>query len=104
MMKMLIEFDVDKITREGKYDLDKMKAYLDAEFEKRGVIKDENGLYSNGDFASIGGMVSGLSKTDWFMENVKKWIWYDSFECASEKLDDYEAEDLIAHYSNMLVG
>lgn len=91
MMKMLIELDEDKIRKEGIYSLDKMNAYLESLFEKRNMYKDEENWYTGGNFVSCGSLVATLSRTDWFLECVGTWLWYDS--------SDDSIEDLKAHYN-----
>lgn len=76
MMKMLIKMDSNKIEREGKYDLAKIDDYLDEEFLREGMHKDEDGFYVGGNFFTYGSMILALSKADWFIDNVLEWIWY----------------------------
>ena len=42
MLKMIIEFDEEKIKKEGKYDLQKMYACLAERFTKKGLKVVEN--------------------------------------------------------------
>ena len=92
MMKMLVELDENKILREGKYNLAKMNAFISNAFEKRNMVKDAENWYVNGNFESCGSLALILSHKEWFMTNVKRWLWYD-------EADD-STEDLKAHYSN----
>lgn len=91
MMKMLIIMDEDKIFQEGKYNINKINIYLDQLFSKRGMTQDADGWYTNGDFTSCGSLIIKLSSTEWFMDNVQQWLWYD--------MDDMSTEDLKEHYS-----
>ena len=91
MMKMLIKLDEDKIRREKKYDINKINAYLTSAFDKRGMTKDEDDWYINGNFSNCGSLIINLSEKDWFMDNVDEWLWYDS--------SDVSTDDLKAHYS-----
>ena len=91
MMKMLIELDENKILSEGKYSLDKMNSFISAAFKNRNMVKDTGNWYANGDFTSCGSLALILSKKDWFMSNVQRWLWYDE--------EDGSTEDLKAHYS-----
>ncbi len=91
MMKMLIKLDEDKIRREKKYDINKINAYLTSAFDKRGMTKDEDDWYINGNFSNCGSLIINLSEKDWFMDNVDEWLWYDS--------SDASTDDLKAHYS-----
>ena len=94
MMKMLIELNANKIEEEGKYDLNRINAYLDKMFTKRNMQKDNDNWYINGDFSGCGSLIITLSQKEWFMDNLVKWLWYDT--------DDESMEDLKAHYSNIL--
>ena len=90
MMKMLIKLDEDKIRREKKYDINKINAYLTSAFEKRGMTKNEDDWYINGNFTNCGSLIVNLSEKDWFMDNVTEWLWYDT--------SDSSTDDLKAHY------
>ena len=96
MMKMLIKFDEEKIEREGEYDLEKIEKLLNDEFAKRGIHKDEEGFYVDGNFVTFGSMILGLSKMDWFLDNAAEWLWYDS----EGQIDPnaYGVEELLEHY------
>lgn len=91
MMKMLITLDDDKIIREGKYDINKIHDYLDRQFEKTGMHKDTDNWYSNGDFSSCGSMSIILSRKEWFLDNIKEWLWMDA--------SDASVDDLKAFYT-----
>ena len=91
MMKMLIELDENKILCEGKYSLDKMNSFISNAFKNRNMVKDTENWYANGNFTSCGSLALILSKKDWFMTNVRRWLWYDE--------EDGSTEDLKAHYS-----
>lgn len=96
MMKMLVVMDEDKIAHEGKYDLNKINAYLAKLFSKRGMTRDEDNWYVNGNFTACGSLIIKLSSTEWFMDNIEQWIWYDT--------EDMSTEDLKAHYSKEAVS
>ena len=96
MMKMLIKMDEGKIVQEGKYDLEKINAYLTKVFAKRNMKKDADDWYINGNFTTCGSLIITLSKKDWFLDNVTEWLWYDT--------DDASTEDLKAHYSKEMVS
>ena len=86
MMKMLITLDEDKISEEGKYDLVKIHAYLENAFSKRGMSKDKDGWYKDGNFTTCGSLIIKLSQTDWFMNNVREWLWYDTSDSSTDDL------------------
>ena len=90
MMKMLINLDEDKIISEGKYDINKIKDYLNKSFAKRGMVTSEDNWYINGNFTTCGSLIITLSQKEWFMDNLIDWLWYDS--------SDSSTEDLKAHY------
>lgn len=96
MMKMLIKFDEEKIEHEGEHDLKKMEKFLNDEFAKRGIYKDDEGLYVGGDFSTFGSMIWSLSEMDWFLDNASKWVWYDSEGQADSNV--YGEEELLEHY------
>ena len=87
--KMLIVMDRKKIESEKKYSYRKILYALDDAFQKHGMTKDKNGWYTGGTFEVIGGAFIGLSKMDWFMENVKQWLWFD---CETGELIDFIEE------------
>ena len=91
MMRMLVELDENKIVNDGKYSLSKINSYLSNAFAKRNMIKNADNWYINGNFTSCGSLALTLSRKDWFMNNVKQWLWYDE--------EDGSTEDLKAHYS-----
>lgn len=90
MMKMLVKLDTEKIAKEGKYDVNKINAYLIDTFAKKGMKKDSDNWFINGNFTTCGSLIIKLSKADWFRNNVIEWLWYDT--------DDSSVEDLKAHY------
>lgn len=96
MMKMLIELDENKIMSDGKYDLDKINSYLSKAFAKRNMQKEASNWYTNGTFTNCGSLILTLSQKDWFIENVKQWLWYDE--------DDDSIEDLKAHYKKEILS
>ena len=93
MMKMLIELDEAKIAREGKYDLDKMKQYLEKSFAKRGLKKGKDNWYTNGNFTTCGSLILKLSETDWFIKNVKEWLWMDTSDSSVDDLKEFYCKE-----------
>jgi len=99
MIKMQIVMDEDKITREGKYKLDKIYGTLDNYFiNKLNITKGENGFYigsgAKGDFGNFGLAMWTLGKKDWFMDNVKTWQYFNSED--SDDPNDFVVEDFKA--------
>ena len=96
MLKMLIELDENKILSEKKYDLDSIKKVINDSCSARGIYMDDKGFYVGGTFGKFGGLILGLSKEEWFMENVSKWLWYNSDE--SDNPEDFIVEDIKAQF------
>lgn len=99
MMKLLIELDREKILRENKYDLETIDKFLESVYEDEKMYLDKDGECMVGNFTSIGALVMVLSKAEWFLENVKRWIWYDSGFDNSEN-PKFGKEDLMLRYCN----
>lgn len=91
MLKMVIEFDEEKIKEEGKYDVQKMYAHLDENFVKSGLKVVAQGGYTDSgneeDLNEFMALATVLSDVEWFIKYVKKWDWYEE--------DLTEPEDLI---------
>lgn len=98
MMKMLIELDRDKILREQEYNLTEMEDCIERLFTDVGMHRDADGFFVDGDFISIGAIVWSLSDTQWFIENVKRWLWYESENEHPTDDSEFSIEDLVAHY------
>ena len=94
MLKMLIELDENKLLTEKKYDLESIKQIIHDSCATRGIYMDNEGFYVGGTFGKFGGLILGLSKEEWFMENVSKWLWYNSDE--SNNPEDFIIEDIQA--------
>jgi hypothetical protein len=102
-MKMLITLDEDKIIKEGKYDINKINSYLTKSFAKRGMSKDADNWYINGNFTTCGSLIIKLSESDWFMDNVVEWLWYDTSDASMDDLkafyDKEKSKLLISDWS-----
>ena len=94
VIHQVIILDEEKILRENTYDLQSMWNTIDALFVQYGLVKTGKGQYEENVNSSRDGTVDMmmtvfiLSKTQWFMENLKEWF---SFE-------DDEYIDLKNHY------
>ncbi len=86
--KMLLEFDEDKVLREGKYDLDKMKTFVNEICENRGLQQDEDGMYVSRKWECIAAVTSILRHTDWCAENALRWIRYRSDDSGKNWYDE----------------
>jgi NADH:ubiquinone oxidoreductase subunit len=100
MIKMQIVMDDAKIRRERKYSVEQIRQTLDNYFvSKLGMEKSAGGFYhgtgSGKDFSRFGLAYSVLSEKDWFLDNVKTWLYYNSD--ASYDPEDYVVEDFKEH-------
>ena len=86
MMKMLISLDENKIATEGKYDINKINSYLEKSFAKRGMQRDKDNWYINGNFTTCGSLILKLSRTEWFMDNLLEWLWFDTTDSSTDDL------------------
>ena len=100
MIKVEIVLDEEKLS--AHYSLDKVWATIDSAFVGHGIYKDSKGIYKGSglstDFAYFGIGISLLAKQNWFMENVKSWLWYNSDMSASE--EDFNVENLRENFHN----
>jgi virulence-associated protein VapD len=93
MIKMQIVMDDDKITNENRCSVDKIYAALDNYLVDRLQMKKaEGGFYlgadQHRDFSRFGRAFSMLSDQDWFLDNVKTWLYFNS-----DSSDDFIIED-----------
>jgi hypothetical protein len=105
MIKMQIVMDDDKIAREKRYAVDTIHDALDSYFIGRlGMKKSAGGFYlgtgSGKDFSRFGLAYGILSEKQWFLDNVKTWLYYNSD--ASYDPDDFVVEDFKEHCLNKL--
>lgn len=78
MLKMLIEFDREKIFREQLYIFEELEKNIEEMFASKNVYRDEDGLFVTEDLSIMGTAFHSLLKQQWFTNNLKRWIWYDS--------------------------
>lgn len=74
---MYIKWDEEKMESEGIYKPDEMQKILDEKFKRCGIVKDEQGYYCGNEFASFVWTVGSLLETEWFLNNLKEWSWYN---------------------------
>lgn len=105
MIKMQIILDDDKMRHEGK--LDPSQAYQAIDnylIGKLGLQKTDQSFYigtgSTQDFSLFGLAFNTLRKKDWFTENVKTWLYFNSD--SSENPEDFIVEDFKDYYQNHL--
>lgn len=80
-----IVLDEEKILRENKYDLTRMYEIIDELASDCGLVKiDKHTFHCKGnekDLACLGLFIHDyLKSTDWFLSNVKEWIWISERE------------------------
>lgn len=75
MIRMYIELDKEKIEREGIYNYEKMQQHIDDRIVKFGGYKDTDGWYTNGTWEAFMAIAQSFGKSDWFVNNVKKFLW-----------------------------
>ena len=78
-----IVMDEEKIIREGKYTLEEIYKNIDdlAEFSRMKKIDKFYYVSKNDTPSDLGCFVwSNLEEQDWFIENVKEWLWLDKEE------------------------
>lgn len=102
MLKCEVHLDDEKILADGVYTPEEVHNAVDNAFEMFDLVKGENGFYlekgNENDFAHFGSVILSLSRTDWFMDYVDKWLFYDSDE--SDDPEDYDIEDILFFYKN----
>jgi hypothetical protein len=100
MIKMQIIMDDEKIAREHCYNVEKIHAALD-DFMVGSLrlAKASDGFYLGTDrrraFSRFGIAFSTLRKKEWFADNVKTWLYFNSD--ASDDPDDFVIEDFKVH-------
>ncbi|MEG2814018.1 MAG: hypothetical protein RSA79_05390 [Oscillospiraceae bacterium] len=102
MLKVEIVMDEEKILAEGKYSLEDIYFTIDKAYAQKNLKKTDKGIYvgSGKDFCSFWNIILGLKKQDWFMSNVKKWLWYNSDDSDDE--NDFAIDDLLMHYAKRI--
>ena len=78
-----IVMDEEKIIREGKYTLEEIYKNIDdlAEFSRMKKIDKFYYVSKNASPSDLGCFVwSNLEEQDWFIDNVKEWLWLDKEE------------------------
>ncbi len=94
-----IVMDEEKILREGKYTLEEIYKNIDylAEFSRMKKIDKFYYVSKNDTPSDLGCFVwSNLEEQDWFIENVKEWLWLDKEEGIDnilEVIKDFKAKN-----------
>lgn len=105
MIKMEIKFDEEKVTSAGSLNFNEIKERLDKIFLRFPFDKivcadgtiSYKGRGSRHDFALFGKNILLLKRQDWFMNNINKWLWFNSSNGNSE--DDFSVEDILYFYT-----
>lgn len=103
MFKVEIELNRQKIINEGIYDYNKMVSAIDGAFRAYGIsnvstsdnvlIYSANGIKDK--FANYWAAMLRFKNQDWFLSNVKKWLWYN--ESSRDKQEHY-VDNLLNEY------
>ena len=79
---------------------------LDEIFKQQGLIRSGVGIYVGSgrasDFANFWRIIWALAEKEWFMNNVKKWVWYNSDDGRDK--NDFVAEDIIEFCKSRSLG
>ena len=80
-IRVKVVFDEVKIHREGEYDLAEMQTCVDQLFGEYGFHKEGNlyiGPGTKHDFTNAAVVCVACGKSDWFLDNVLEWRWYNN--------------------------
>jgi len=106
MLKLKIVMDEEKIVHEGRYDLSVLLSTIDSIFMENGLPMQDDGVYmgtgKEDDYAKFWRIIWALAKKEWFMRNVKEWLWYNSDDGKDE--NDFAVEDILAFCKANRVG
>lgn len=89
MMKIYVSLDEQKIKQDNKYTVESIKNRIENLFKERDMYLDESGWYTNGDFVKCGSFILSLNNSDWFINNIKECLWYDSFDSSIEDVKEF---------------
>lgn len=100
MLKLEFKLDEQKIVAEQKYSMEAIYAAADSAFRKyrfrKEILEDGTVCYwGNGrpeDYGAFGRLITSLKDKPWFLDNLSRWLWYNSDDGANE--NDYAVEDL----------
>lgn len=82
-IKMLFEFDEEKILFEKKYTIQQIKECILKWYERCGCQAKWEGseliiLSGKHIYDTMLGITGGLSRSDWFFPYIKRWEWIDA--------------------------
>lgn len=98
MLKCEVQFDNEKIIRDGIYTPESIRKATDEMFvDEFNLVKGADGFYyekgDDEDFTNFWSAILSLKRQKWFMTYVSKWIWYNSDDAADPS--DFSVEDLL---------
>ncbi len=98
MIKMMLEFDKQKIIKDNEVSLKDIENAIMEDLRSRGIYKDEKGFYVGGSFANFGNFIFSLMDIGWMIPYIKEWKWYNSDRCHSE--NEFIVEDILSYAKN----
>ena len=108
MIKMIIKMDEEKICTSDQYTIEQVYQALDRIFSDKGMDRTDTdrgieyvGHDRSTDFAYFGKIMLGLKDQPWFMDNAHMWLYCNSDD--SDNPMDFNEEDLLIHYGNVVV-
>jgi hypothetical protein len=91
-MRMEIEFDAEKVAREGKWKLDSMYAIVDEFFVERGLPILGRGMYGEAgtkdEYAMMGYAICRFREEEWFTDNASRWDWLEQHPDGNIECED----------------
>ena len=109
MIKMIIQMNKEKLLRDPEFTEVQIDAALNKIFTQMGMTRVDTdrgteycGHNHPSDFARFGKIMLGLKNQKWFMNNAKEWILCNSDD--SDDPEDFDEEDLLAHYARNVVA
>jgi hypothetical protein len=105
VQKVQVVLDEKKIESDKRYSLVKIAHAVDSVFvDKYGLVKGSDGFYLESgikdDYVDFFSAILLLKDQDWFMQNVKTWLWFNSDD--SSDPNDFVIEDIKLHYSTRM--
>ena len=105
MLKLEIKMDEEKIKEEQKYVMEDIYRKIEKEFDRyrlqKSIEADGTRVFSGTgnrkDYGAFGLLITTLSEKPWFVDNVIKWVWYNSDRGRDE--EDFSMEDVLYFYT-----
>ena len=101
MLQMQVVLDIEKINQDKVYNAEKIQQAIDSVLlSEYKLVKTAGDIYlgsgSEDDYASFWNAILTLKDEEWFLNNVKTWLWFNSDD--SDDPEDFAIEDLREHY------